>query len=184
MTRSITHCFFYISLQQRPSTSTVTYAEEMKLLELAGAMQEKRLGSPLDKAQHFQALSRRRRLTVNVVDEAGNENYITKTWLQKPGTMPPPPRRPSYQGPKGTNPKAPSTRSMAVVKVTETTFTLAWAPPDDVKASAYVKSVFIIHVGGTRCVASSTAIIMKIHARTTLNVEFIRGYIFIFLFYV
>ena len=48
----------------------------------------------------------------------------------------------------------------------------------------YVKPVFIIHVGGTRCVTSSTDNIMKIHARITLNVEFIRGYIFIFLFYV
>ena len=48
--------------------------------------------------------------------------------------------------------------------------------------SRYV--VFIIHVGGTRCVPSSTGNIMKIHARITLTVEFIRGYIFIFLFYV
>ena len=48
----------------------------------------------------------------------------------------------------------------------------------------YVKSVFIIHVGGTRYVTSSTDNIMKIHFRITLNVEFIRGYIFIFLFYV
>ena len=48
----------------------------------------------------------------------------------------------------------------------------------------YVKSVFIIHVGGTRYVTSSTDNIMKIHAGITLTVEFIRGYIFIFLFYV
>jgi len=45
-----------------------------------------------------------------------------------------------------------------------------------------VKSVFIIHVGGTRCVTSSTDNNLKKHARITLNVEFIRGYIFIFLF--
>ena len=44
--------------------------------------------------------------------------------------------------------------------------------------------VFMIHVGGTRCVTSSTDNIMKIHFRITLNVEFIRGYIFKFLFYV
>ena len=44
--------------------------------------------------------------------------------------------------------------------------------------------VFLIHVGGTRCVTSSTDNIMKIRARITLIVEFIRGYIFIFLFYV
>jgi hypothetical protein len=48
----------------------------------------------------------------------------------------------------------------------------------------YVKSVFMIHVGGTRCVTSSTDNIMKIRARITLNVEFIRICIFIFLFYV
>jgi hypothetical protein len=47
-----------------------------------------------------------------------------------------------------------------------------------------VKSVFIVHVGGTRCVTSSTDNIMKIHVRITLTVEFIRGYILIFLFYV
>ena len=51
-------------------------------------------------------------------------------------------------------------------------------------ARVYVKLVFIIHVGGTRCVTSSTDNIMKIRARITLTVEFIRGYIFIFLFYV
>jgi hypothetical protein len=48
----------------------------------------------------------------------------------------------------------------------------------------YVKSVFIVHVGGTRCVTSRTDNIMKIHSRITLKVEFIRGYIFICLFYV
>ena len=46
----------------------------------------------------------------------------------------------------------------------------------------YVKSVFMIHVGGTRCVTSSTDNIMKIHARITLTVEFIRTCIFLFLF--
>ena len=48
----------------------------------------------------------------------------------------------------------------------------------------YVKSIFIVHVGGTRYVTSRTDNIMKIHARITLKVEFIRGYIFIFLLYV
>ena len=47
-----------------------------------------------------------------------------------------------------------------------------------------VREVFVIHVGGTRYVTSGTDNIMNIHARITLNVEFIRGYIFIFLFYV
>ena len=47
-----------------------------------------------------------------------------------------------------------------------------------------VREIFIIHVGGTRCVTSSTDNIMKIRARITLTVEFIRGCIFIFLFYV
>ena len=44
----------------------------------------------------------------------------------------------------------------------------------------YVKSVFMIHVGGTRCVTSSTDNIMKIHARITLTVEFIRTCICLF----
>jgi len=44
----------------------------------------------------------------------------------------------------------------------------------------YVKSIFMIHVGGTRCVTSSTDHNMNIQARITLNVEFIRGYIFYF----
>jgi len=48
----------------------------------------------------------------------------------------------------------------------------------------YVKLVFVIHVGGTRCITSSTDNIMKILARITLNVEFIRTCIFIFWFYV
>ena len=43
-----------------------------------------------------------------------------------------------------------------------------------------VRAVFMIHVGGTRCVTSSTAINMKIHARITLTVECIRTCIFIF----
>ena len=46
----------------------------------------------------------------------------------------------------------------------------------------YVKSVFIIHVGGTRCVPSSTDNILNINARITLTVEVIRRCIFIFLF--
>ena len=52
------------------------------------------------------------------------------------------------------------------------------------RALCYVREVFIIHVGGTRCVTSSTDNIMKILARITLTVEFIRTCIFIFLFYV
>ena len=45
------------------------------------------------------------------------------------------------------------------------------------------KSVFImIHVGGTRCVTSSTDNMMKIQARITLTVECIRRCIFLFLF--
>ena len=47
-----------------------------------------------------------------------------------------------------------------------------------------MKSVFIVHVGGTRYVTFSTDNIMKIHARITLTVEFIRTRIFLFLFYV
>jgi hypothetical protein len=48
----------------------------------------------------------------------------------------------------------------------------------------YVKSVIVIHVGGTRCVTSSTDNNLKRQARITLTVEFIRGYIFLFLLYV
>ena len=48
----------------------------------------------------------------------------------------------------------------------------------------YVKSVIVIHVGGTRCVTSSTDNNLKIHARITLTVAFIRGCIFLFLLYV
>jgi hypothetical protein len=40
--------------------------------------------------------------------------------------------------------------------------------------------VFIIHVGGTRCVTSSIENIMKICARITLTVAFIRTCIFLF----
>ena len=47
-----------------------------------------------------------------------------------------------------------------------------------------VREVLMIHVGGTRCVPSSTDNIMKIQAGITLTVEFIRGCIFLFLFYV
>ena len=50
--------------------------------------------------------------------------------------------------------------------------------------SVGVGYVFMLHVGGTRCVTSSTDNIMKIHVRITLTVEFIRAIFFIFLFYV
>ena len=42
-----------------------------------------------------------------------------------------------------------------------------------------VREVFIVHVGGTRCVPSSTGNIMKRQARITLTVEFIRTSIFL-----
>ena len=48
----------------------------------------------------------------------------------------------------------------------------------------YVKSVFVVHVGGTRCVPSSTDNIMKIRARITLTVECIRACVCLFLCYV
>ena len=44
-----------------------------------------------------------------------------------------------------------------------------------------MKSVCVVHVGGTRCVTSSTDNIMKIQARITLTVEFIQTCIFLFL---
>ena len=47
-----------------------------------------------------------------------------------------------------------------------------------------VKSVFIVHVGGTRGVPSSTDHSMKIHVRITWTVEVIRTCICLFLFYV
>jgi hypothetical protein len=46
--------------------------------------------------------------------------------------------------------------------------------------SGPVREIFIIHVGCTRCVTSSTDNIMKIRARITLTVEFIRTCIFLF----
>ena len=49
-------------------------------------------------------------------------------------------------------------------------------------AAVQVKSVFIVHVGGTRCVTSSTDHSMTIHVRITLTVEVIRTCIFVFLF--
>ena len=52
------------------------------------------------------------------------------------------------------------------------------------RATTKVREVFIIHVGGTRCVTSSTDNIMKIRARITLTVEFIRTCNFIYLLYV
>ena len=56
--------------------------------------------------------------------------------------------------------------------------------PNDGEITLVREICIIVHVGGTRYVTSSTDNIMKIHARITLTVEFIRGYIFIFLFYV
>jgi len=44
-----------------------------------------------------------------------------------------------------------------------------------------VREVFVVHVGGTRCVTSSTDNTMKRQARITLTVDCIRGCIFIFL---
>jgi len=51
------------------------------------------------------------------------------------------------------------------------------------QGTRYVE-VFLVHVGCTRCLTSSTDHYMKIHARKTLGVEFIRASIFLFLFYV
>ena len=42
--------------------------------------------------------------------------------------------------------------------------------------------VHVVHVGGTRCVTSSTDPYMKIHGCVTLSVECIRPCIFVFLF--
>jgi hypothetical protein len=47
-----------------------------------------------------------------------------------------------------------------------------------------VREVFMIHVGGTRCVTSSTGSMMNIHAGTTLTVECTRTCIFICLLHV
>ena len=71
-----------------------------------------------------------------------------------------------------------------VVIVGGVLLTRDWAKNDYFVSAKYVKSIFIIHVGSTRCVTSSTDNIMKTHARITLTVEFIRTCIFISLFYV
>ena len=60
------------------------------------------------------------------------------------------------------------------------TFKFRRAPGGGGRLIGYVKSVFMIHVGGTRCVPSSTDHIMKILARITLKVEIIRTCIFLF----
>jgi hypothetical protein len=52
------------------------------------------------------------------------------------------------------------------------------------EAEGVVRGIYMIHVGCTRCVTSSTDNIMKRHARITLTVEFIRTCIFKFLLYV
>ena len=57
-------------------------------------------------------------------------------------------------------------------------------PPCHLGDAVYVNIGLVVHVGGTRCVTSNTDNIMKIHARITLTVEFIRTCIFLFLFYV
>ena len=44
-----------------------------------------------------------------------------------------------------------------------------------------VREVFVVHVGGTRCVTSSTDNIMKIQARITLTVEFSVFFYFYFM---
>ena len=43
-------------------------------------------------------------------------------------------------------------------------------------AKTLVREIFIIHVGGTRCVPSRTGNIMNIRARITLTVECIRTF--------
>ena len=58
------------------------------------------------------------------------------------------------------------------------------ASPTHWGAECEVREVFVIHVGGTRCVPSSTDHILNIQARITLTVECIRPCIFLFLCYV
>ena len=53
---------------------------------------------------------------------------------------------------------------------------------EEAEVYVLVREVFVVHVGGTRCVTFSTANNMKIRARITLTVEFIRTRIFLFLF--
>ena len=45
-----------------------------------------------------------------------------------------------------------------------------------------VREILMIHVGGTRCVPSSTDNSMKIHARITLTVEVIRTCLFVYFY--
>ena len=55
------------------------------------------------------------------------------------------------------------------------------SPFFNVRLTRYVKSVFV-HVGGTRCVTSSTGHTLKIQACITLTVEVIRTCLVIFVF--
>jgi predicted nucleic acid-binding Zn ribbon protein len=60
--------------------------------------------------------------------------------------------------------------------------TLSQCEAFSAQLKAQIEAVRVILVGGTRCVTSSTGNIMNRQARITLNVEFIRGYVFICLF--
>jgi hypothetical protein len=72
-----------------------------------------------------------------------------------------------------------------IVDADEGTLTFVINGNTTVHAFGPVREIcIIVHVGGTRCVTSSTDHCMKIHARRTLSVEFIRTRIFLFLFYV
>ena len=67
-----------------------------------------------------------------------------------------------------------------VVIVGGVLLTRDWAKNDYFVSAKYVTSIFMIHVGCTRCVTSSTDHNMKIRARITWTVECIRTCIFIF----
>jgi hypothetical protein len=64
------------------------------------------------------------------------------------------------------------------------TSTVLFAGQTSTRSGRVRIEVFMIHVGGTRCVTSSIDRIIQIHARITWGVEFIRAIFFIFFFYV
>ena len=130
----------YRSFAQSLQRNTpIMYKEEMKLRDLASALQELRpeMEVPEQRVQRIMDTTRRRSIRVRVVDDAGNQNQVEKTWMQSPGSMPPPARRPSYIGPTAETPQRVDGVFMEVLKDSDTDFTLTWRPPTDRRVTSY-----------------------------------------------
>ena len=128
-----------IQSQANQENRVVSYKEEMEIRKLAQKMQELRpeFSTVSERKSLLTLHTKKRKLKVTVIDQAGNKNYVTKIWTQKPGTMPLPPKRPNYQGPRAENPSSPNAESMQIIKNNERDFTLTWKSTSDVRSSAY-----------------------------------------------